>query len=93
VAQFHFEQDMAALAVRPPAHEPRAHRFVAQVIALAAALVDADAAYARGGEVFFRGAGVAVGWSSLRRILASTTSAATREKPTGYAAFLGIPFP
>jgi cysteinyl-tRNA synthetase len=59
VAQFRFEQDMAALAVRPPAHEPRAHRFITQVISLGTALMAAGAAYLRAGGVYFRGAGVA----------------------------------
>jgi cysteinyl-tRNA synthetase len=59
LAGFRFEQDMAALAVRPPTHEPRARHYVSPVIDLAAALVAAGAAYVRGGDVYFRGAGVA----------------------------------
>ena len=59
VQQFRFDRDMAALGVRRPTHEPRAHNFVPQVEALAAALLEADAAYERGGTVWFRGAGVA----------------------------------
>ena len=59
VQQFHFERDMDALSVRRPVHEPRAHSFVPQVVALAGALVDAGAAYASGGSVFFSGAAVA----------------------------------
>lgn len=55
VQQFQFEQDMAALGVRRPNHEPRAHNFVRQVVALAAALVDADRAYVHAGTVYFRG--------------------------------------
>ena len=39
--QFHFERDMDALGVRRPAHEPRAHSFVPQVVELASALLDA----------------------------------------------------
>lgn len=58
VQQFRFDRDMAALGVRRPTHEPRAHNHVEQVVALGAALVEADAAYARDGSVFFRGAGV-----------------------------------
>ena len=58
VQQFHFEQDMDALAVRRPTHEPRAHSFVPQVVELAAALLDAGAAYESGGSVYFRGAAV-----------------------------------
>jgi cysteinyl-tRNA synthetase len=55
VQQFHFERDMAALGVRPPAHEPRAHTFVPQVVELAAALLETGAAYASGGSVYLRG--------------------------------------
>ncbi|MGZ8750470.1 MAG: class I tRNA ligase family protein, partial [Pseudonocardia sp.] len=58
VQQFRFDRDMAALGVRRPTHEPRAHNFVPQVEALAAALLEADAAYERGGTVWFRGADV-----------------------------------
>ncbi|MCL6550557.1 MAG: cysteine--tRNA ligase [Acidothermus cellulolyticus] len=58
VQQFHFEQDMAALGVRPPTHEPRAHNFVRNVVSLAAGLVDAGKAYVRNGSVYFRGADV-----------------------------------
>ena len=55
VQQYYFEQDMAALGVRPPSHEPRAHRYVQQVIRLAGGLLASDAAYQRGGSVYFRG--------------------------------------
>lgn len=61
VQQFRFARDMAALGVRVPAHEPRAHNHVPQVITLAAALVAVDAAYVRDGTVWFRGAGVPAG--------------------------------
>src|SRR3954453_10687519 len=56
VQQFHFEQDMDPLGVRKPAHEPRAHVFIPQVIALAQTLLDAGAAYESGGAVFPPGA-------------------------------------
>ena len=36
-------------------HEPRAHRYVNQVIRLAGGLLAADAAYVRQGSVYFRG--------------------------------------
>ena len=55
VQQFHFERDMDALQVRRPTHEPRAHSFVPQVVELAAALLDAGAAYESAGSVYFRG--------------------------------------
>lgn len=50
-----FERDMAALRVRPPAHAPRAHRFVGRVMELAAALLESGHAYLRDGSVYFRG--------------------------------------
>jgi cysteinyl-tRNA synthetase len=53
--QFRFEGDMAALKVRAPDHEPRAHRYVDAVIRLAAALAESGAAYVRDGGVYFRG--------------------------------------
>jgi cysteinyl-tRNA synthetase len=59
IQQFQFDRDMAALGVRSPEHEPRAHRYVAQVIRLASGLLDAGAAYDRDGSVYFRGQGVA----------------------------------
>jgi cysteinyl-tRNA synthetase len=51
---------MAALGVRRPTHEPRAHNYVRQVVSLAAGLVAADRAYVRSGSVYFRGAEVPV---------------------------------
>ena len=66
VQQFHFERDMDALGVRRPAHEPRAHSFVPQVVELAAALLDAGRAYERGGSVYFRGGAVAGAHGLLR---------------------------
>ena len=59
IQQFGFDRDMAAMGVRAPEHEPRAHRYVAQVIRLAAGLLDTGAAYQRAGGVYFRGARVA----------------------------------
>ncbi len=59
VKQFAFDHDMAALSVRPPAYEPRAHRYVAHVVRLVAALLDVGVAYQRAGSVYFRGAPVA----------------------------------
>ena len=57
--QFRFEQDMAALNVRRPAHEPRAHTFIAPVVALAQALLDNGSAYESAGSVYVHGAPVA----------------------------------
>ena len=59
VQKFHFDRDMAVLGVSPPAHEPRAHNHVGDVIALAAALLESGHGYQRAGSVYFRGAGVA----------------------------------
>jgi cysteinyl-tRNA synthetase len=59
VQAFHFERDMDALGVRRPTHEPRAHTFVPQVVELAAALLDAGAAYEAAGGVYLSGAPVA----------------------------------
>ena len=47
IQQFYFDQDMAALGVRPPTLQPRAHAYIGQVIALAAGLLARDAAYQR----------------------------------------------
>ncbi|WP_116706847.1 cysteine--tRNA ligase [Actinomycetospora cinnamomea] len=54
VGQFRFDRDMAALGVRAPTHEPRAHNHVDGVVALASALVERGAAYERDGAVLFR---------------------------------------
>ncbi len=59
IQHLYFDRDMAALSVRSPQHEPYAHRYVGQVIRLASGLLEAGAAYASGGSVYFRGRGVA----------------------------------
>jgi cysteinyl-tRNA synthetase len=59
VQQFDFEQDMAALGVRPPTFAPRVHQHVDDVIALAAALLERGAAYLQGGTVWFSGSDTA----------------------------------
>jgi cysteinyl-tRNA synthetase len=59
IQQFYFDRDMAALGVRQPALQPRAHAYIGQVIELAAGLLGRGAAYQRDGQVYFRGAGVA----------------------------------
>jgi cysteinyl-tRNA synthetase len=56
--EFLFEQDMAALSVHRPTHEPRARYYVTHVQQLTAALLAAGRAYEREGHVFFRGADV-----------------------------------
>src|ERR1039457_5440387 len=59
IQQFYFDQDMAALGVRQPAMQPRAHAYIGQAIEQAAGLLARDAAYQRDGQVYFRGAAVA----------------------------------
>jgi cysteinyl-tRNA synthetase len=54
--QYYFDRDMAALNVRVVQYEPRARRYVDQVIRLAGGLLGVGAAYARQGSVYFRGA-------------------------------------
>jgi cysteinyl-tRNA synthetase len=80
VQQFQFDRDMAALSVRSPQHEPRAHRYVEQVIRLAAGLLDVGAAYVSQGSVYFRGAGVA-GGAALSRSEAVRLSAEYGGRP------------
>jgi cysteinyl-tRNA synthetase len=55
IQQFHFEQDLTSLNVRPPQYEPRAHRYVEHVIRLAQGLLAVGRAYERRGSVYFRG--------------------------------------
>ncbi|MBO0772712.1 MAG: cysteine--tRNA ligase [Actinobacteria bacterium] len=59
IQQFQFDRDMTALRVRSPEHEPRAHRYVLQVMRLAAGLLDTGTAYESAGSVYFRGREVA----------------------------------
>jgi cysteinyl-tRNA synthetase len=59
IQQFQFDRDMAALSVRSPEHEPRAHRYVEHVIRLSAGLLDSGHAYISQGSVYFRGQRVA----------------------------------
>ncbi|MCU1594865.1 MAG: Cysteine--tRNA ligase [Frankiales bacterium] len=59
VQQFRFEQDMDALSVRRPAHEPRAHSFILPVIELAQSLLDNGSAYVSDGSVYLPGEPVA----------------------------------
>jgi cysteinyl-tRNA synthetase len=59
VQQFHFDRDMAALGVRKPAHEPRAHTYIPPVVDLAQALLDSGHAYESAGSVYVHGAPVA----------------------------------
>ncbi|WP_379626220.1 cysteine--tRNA ligase [Pseudonocardia sp. GCM10023141] len=56
--EFYFDRDMDALRVRSPDHVPRARHHITHVVRLAAALLEAGAAYERDGHVFFHGATV-----------------------------------
>ncbi|MDL5156272.1 class I tRNA ligase family protein [Actinomycetospora termitidis] len=60
VGQFRFDRDMAALGVRPPAHEPRAHNHVDDTVRLAAGLLARGVAYERDGEVLLRASAVGI---------------------------------
>jgi cysteinyl-tRNA synthetase len=53
--QYYFDHDMAVLGVRPVQHEPRARRYVDQVIRLSGGLLAVGAAYVRHGSVYFHG--------------------------------------
>jgi cysteinyl-tRNA synthetase len=55
VQQYYFDRDMTTLSVRAVAHEPRARRYVDQVIRLSSGLLAAGAAYVSQGSVYFRG--------------------------------------
>lgn len=55
VQQYYFDRDMTTLSVRAVQHEPRARRYVDQVIRLASGLLAAGAAYVSQGSVYFRG--------------------------------------
>ena len=55
--QYRFDHDMAALGVRRPDHEPRAHRHIGEVVRLAQGLIDSGHAYEANGSVYFIGGG------------------------------------
>ena len=80
IQQYHFEHDLAALNVRPPRHEPRAHRYIEHVIRLASGLLAAGAAYQRDGSVYFRGQ-AAAGHAGLDRAEALRLSAEYGGRP------------
>ncbi len=78
--EYLFAQDMAALSVRRPQHEPRARHHIGDVVQLAAALLAGGAAYEREGHVYFGGAGVAAN-SGLDRDTALTRLAEYGDEP------------
>jgi cysteinyl-tRNA synthetase len=80
VGQYYFDRDMSALNVRPVAHEPRARRYVDQVIRLSGGLLAAGAAYVSQGSVYFRGQ-PAVDRSGLDRGTALRLSAEYAGRP------------
>lgn len=80
VQQYYFDRDMATLNVHEVQHEPRAHRYVDQVIRLAGGLLAAGAAYVRQGSVYFRGE-PAVRRSGLDRGAALRLSAEYAGRP------------
>lgn len=78
--EYAFDQDMQALRVRRPAHEPRARGHIAHVQQLAAALLSTGSAYEREGHVFFRGAAVPAA-AGLDRDTALRLSAEYGDEP------------
>jgi cysteinyl-tRNA synthetase len=60
VQEFQFDRDMTALSVARPAQSPHARGHVPAVVRLAAALLDAGAAYEHEGHVYFDGSSVPV---------------------------------
>ncbi len=78
--EYFFDQDMAALHVRPPAHAPHARHHIEHVVRLASALLASGAAYERDGHVFFHGSHVpsAVG---LSREVAVALSSEYGDRP------------
>jgi cysteinyl-tRNA synthetase len=81
IGQFYFDGDMAALGVRRPALEPRAHAYVPQVIALAAGLLERGVAYERDGHVYFRGSAIP-GRAGLDHATALRLSEEYGDRPT-----------
>jgi cysteinyl-tRNA synthetase len=80
IQEFYFDQDMAALGVRPPALRPRAHAYIGQVISLAVGLLARGSAYQRDGCIYFRGA-EAVRGASLDRPAALRLAAEFGDQP------------
>jgi cysteinyl-tRNA synthetase len=80
VQEYWFDQDMAALRVRPPTHAPHARHHVDHVIRLASSLLATGAAYERAGHVFFRGAHVPAS-AGLTAEVARALSAEYGDRP------------
>jgi cysteinyl-tRNA synthetase len=75
-----FEATMTALRVRVPDHSPTAAQAVGHVVQLAAALLERDRAYVRGGTVYARTSGVASA-AGLDDATALDLSAEYRDHP------------
>jgi len=84
VQQYAFEQDMAALGVRRPDLEPRAHAHIGGVIRLASSLLAGGAAYEDGGTVFLTGGAVA-GRAGLSREAALALAEEYGDRPSNTA--------
>jgi cysteinyl-tRNA synthetase len=48
-----FDEDMAALGLAKPTHQPKATEFVPQIIAMVERLIERGLAYASGGDVYY----------------------------------------
>jgi cysteinyl-tRNA synthetase len=80
IQQYHFEHDLTSLNVRPPRHEPRAHRYIEHVIRLAQGLIEVGRAYERKGSVYFGGQDAAA-QAGLDRAVALRLSAEYGGRP------------
>ncbi len=49
-----FDEDMAALGLAIPTHQPKATEYIPQIIAICQKLIDKGLAYAAGGDVYYR---------------------------------------
>ena len=49
-----FDEDMAALGLAKPTHEPRATEYIEQIVEICRKLIDKGMAYASGGDVYYR---------------------------------------
>lgn len=49
-----FDEDMAALNLELPTHQPKATEYIDEIIAITQTLVDKGMAYASGGDVYYR---------------------------------------
>ncbi|HKI52306.1 MAG TPA: cysteine--tRNA ligase [Geothermobacteraceae bacterium] len=49
-----FDEDMAALNLERPTHQPKATEYIDEIIAITQTLVDKGMAYASGGDVYYR---------------------------------------